>query len=454
MRKTIYTLLILVGFLQGVSAQTYLNVPLISQKQSNWCWAASIEMIMKYHNFNSRITQCDILEIYQLKAGRGTCNFSTCDCDNLNVCNAPIELLNDANAPTENLEKILDDLQYNVTLTPNSLEWNNIKSQIDQCQPIIVFVVRGNLRATEGGQHTLVIDGYLERDCEHYLLIKDPWETCNTGCSYALNYDDLIHTDTDTNTDNAVVSEAIFWAYDIKPKGGKNICDIPKPIDRITIQDIYPCPQEDISIGQLQRKYLPTTVMKKSLANLFNCFPKTLPPSTNIAFQDQLKDLKKIKLHTITIQKITDPKQYDAPFSNIKRFLYFSPQYNNFQVVVSKTSYRERQELSVCPSSNVSGYWLIESFGTCSYICPSIFYCDVEVLVWVINQFLIINFFELVRYPPFNYNFRRFKYRNQYYYYSLIDYKDLPMGNGEYFKSKVAYPQSFVFQQLHKKSLK
>jgi hypothetical protein len=446
MRKTIYILLILVGFWQEIIAQTYLNVPLISQKQSNWCWAASIEMIVKYHNFNSRITQCQILTIYQEERhGESPCTFDSCECG-INVCNLELERTTGMGI-TPYVDSVFDRIGFELQKSYEPLSWETIKNQIDNCQPIVLIIDRRILYGTNTGLHALVIDGYLENSCEKYLLIKDPWETCDTGCSYALNYDDLINK----NTEDAIVS-SICWLHSIKPKNGKNICDVPKPIDRPTFKDIYPCPSNRTTISIEQYKNAPTTVMKKSVSDLLGCFPNILPTATKLSFQNQANSLQKYKLYTISNQKIVDPKKYKRPFSNTKRLLYYSAQYDNFQIVMRKTKpYREKQTLLECPSRNIEGHWIIESFGTCSYICPNPYYCGVNIPVWVLNQYKVITFFEIVRYPLFNYNFRRFWHKNQYYYYSMKDYKDLTMGNNSYFKAKIAYSESLVFQQLHKK---
>lgn len=447
MRKLLLILCLLSQFV-GFS-QTYLNVPLISQKQSNWCWAASIEMIEKYHNINSTTSQCQILNFYQKIRGKDTCNFDICKCNSIQNCDYELQIVDGMLNGSQYLERILDTLSFHhSSLTNITLDWDSIKAQIDQCLPIILIIHREALSGIgNAGQHAIVIDGYLDRDCERYLLIKDPWETCETGCSYALNYDDL----TNPGRDDAAIT-SLYWMHNIKPKNSRNICDVPKPIERPVIKDMYQCPQSMPRLSTGQYKSSPTTVMNASLADLFGCFPNTVFGATKLGFQNQMKYLKKYTLHTISTQKIIDPKLYNKPFTTTKRLLYHSPQYDNFQVVLRKVNYRKKIDILECPLRRVEDYWLVESLGTCSYICPStVAECGTVQPVWIDYKFILIPFFEIVCYPPLNYNFRRFKYKNQYYYYSLQDYESLVMNNKTHLKAQRAYPEYLVLQQLHKK---
>ncbi len=59
---------LLLSFILTFSTITFGQLPVtpIAQKASNWCWAASLEMIIKYHQSGNTVSQCDLVRRYSL----------------------------------------------------------------------------------------------------------------------------------------------------------------------------------------------------------------------------------------------------------------------------------------------------------------------------------------------------------------------------------------------------
>ena len=50
-------------------AEKMLNIPLIKQEKTNWCYAAVIQMIIQHYNPGIEIPQCDIVSNISLIFG-------------------------------------------------------------------------------------------------------------------------------------------------------------------------------------------------------------------------------------------------------------------------------------------------------------------------------------------------------------------------------------------------
>jgi hypothetical protein len=443
------------------SAQVSLNVPLSGQKRTQWCWAASIEMILNYHgDYTDR--QCNIRSQYGILRGEIECsslNQCACDTNNTSSCNQQIELFTIGTTieSAKYFPKIFDTLDYSAKDT-TVFNWDDIKKQIDACQPIILVLTRSDVFENQNnssqydhGQHAVVIDGYLDQGCDsRFILIKDPWRPCE-GCQYALNYDSFV----DRSASNNAITNTQLWIYDIKPKTSKKGCscsDNDKPIVyRPVFKDMFPCPKPTPKITLTDYMTNPTRVVGNTLLSLLACFPKTVTPYTKLTFQKQAKSLKRYPFYIISSDKIADSNRYLKPFYETKRYLYHSPYYDNFEAIARYTP--KASQISSCPTMQLDGFWLLESFGTCSYLCSRNDTCPAETRVLMSNYYIWVINFQIVIYTPFNYTFRRFKHKNKYYYYALDDYKDLSMSDGSYFKANKAYSEKMLLEQLRIKTI-
>lgn len=192
MKNCIFIALSLVIFFPWAKAQrVVLNVPEIKQNQTKWCWAATAEMIDKFHyRGNTRgITQCDIVKSYYTLNGFSLPSAFTCN-DLIN-CNIPrtsihgnilIPYTSPAHFIGINYHSIFLNLGYYSSLD-NGLNFKNIKDEILACKPLALGVtyksngIKG--APLTGGDHIVAIKGYDESvPIDSILVINDP-DTCS-----------------------------------------------------------------------------------------------------------------------------------------------------------------------------------------------------------------------------------------------------------------------------------
>ena len=135
----------------------------IPQKGSNWCWAACTEMILKYHNPSSTVTQCSLATSrktsqYPLKCcscvGCDTC--STCNiCHNCSECHwNNIHVNCDFTIPTlVKFKNFLVSLGFNVVTKNSTYSFNKISTEINtNRRPIIAMInSSGNCNSSHAG---------------------------------------------------------------------------------------------------------------------------------------------------------------------------------------------------------------------------------------------------------------------------------------------------------------
>jgi len=151
------------------------DVPTLPQQASNWCWAASGEMTMKY--FGRDVQQC-------VEANREF-GLTTCCQDNSGSCN---------NGGWPEYGK------YNFTASETSdhaLTWDQVQSQIYCAKKPFAF----SWHWPGGGGHMMVAKGYLVVNNIKYVDVNDPepYTNLNTitgGTETIMTYDRYV-SDTD-----------------------------------------------------------------------------------------------------------------------------------------------------------------------------------------------------------------------------------------------------------------
>jgi Peptidase_C39 like family len=149
--------------------QTLLNVPNIVQKDGKWCWAASTEMIIKYHG--DIRDQCSIVAK----------SFSTiCTCPTTLDCSSTCSSSSCSGTATAGkLKGYLKDLGFTSKKVDNDLSWKDIKMQIDSGLPFMVGI------GCSGG-HLLTANGYRKMPTNEgglqFILVNDP--ICCAGTSF------------------------------------------------------------------------------------------------------------------------------------------------------------------------------------------------------------------------------------------------------------------------------
>ncbi len=209
--------LILAGFLLcwsavGQTCYKYLPVEPIGQQTRNWCWAACLEMVIKFHHPSDTITQCALAKHYrQLRTG--TVNHQLCCRTNCASCptgtessdafDQTIQFMREAsfhgspstNRPAAYFNLIFSKLGYtameDINWASRPITWEQVKQEINACRPFILLTATieplesGNVPLTA---HALVVKGYYESGDTRLLIVNDPWGTPCSGTEFALPY--------------------------------------------------------------------------------------------------------------------------------------------------------------------------------------------------------------------------------------------------------------------------
>lgn len=180
-----YLLLLYPGY-----SQNSLNLLPIGQKKSNWCWAASMEMVMSYHN-NTK-GQCVLaheLQVLQvLGYGPGTsgtpgiCCYNNCDPDpldysNLN-CNSTIPFSKrDGDLNIQYTDKLFARNKYHSVESVHTeiMDYDAVKKEILACRPFLIFINKLDTSIKDiPYYHTVVGKGNTEFLNDQFVLVNDP----------------------------------------------------------------------------------------------------------------------------------------------------------------------------------------------------------------------------------------------------------------------------------------
>lgn len=152
---------------KSICTERTLPVTPIMQVHGNLCWAACIEMVVKFIDTTSTFNQCAVL-------GCRNCN----GCNRIESCEIAV---NDASPNL--IVKKLDSLGYSANLKPSRisgrLTFVDLKKEICNNRPIILRLYRPLAESRARG-HYIVITGFSTRGGEFVQFI-DPWASCN-GC--------------------------------------------------------------------------------------------------------------------------------------------------------------------------------------------------------------------------------------------------------------------------------
>jgi len=145
--------------------QTLLAVPLDGQHQSNWCWAASGQMITEY--FGHGVSQCK-----QVGDQSGLPN----------CCNTPTPGPCNVGGTTR-----IDNYGFTRTIATSAVPFKSLQCELSASQRAMIF----DLRWDGGGGHTIVIRGYDTVGGGQWLWVNNPLPV-DVGNTYLLSYDDYV----------------------------------------------------------------------------------------------------------------------------------------------------------------------------------------------------------------------------------------------------------------------
>jgi len=158
-----------------------LPLPYKKQEATQWCWAATTEMVMRYwHSLDSTyqvLSQCE-----QAQNNYYSCRWTNqrpepllpCSSDSLNLQNVPFA-------------RTMDDIipvKYTCKTQYGALTWEQLTSQIDSGSPVITMwqfaaiTKSAQKKHPDALNHFVVIDGYFISSItnQKFISYSDPWQ--------------------------------------------------------------------------------------------------------------------------------------------------------------------------------------------------------------------------------------------------------------------------------------
>ena len=161
-----------INFRKPLLNEKIINVPWIKQEQSNWCWAACTEMILRYYG-KSGIQQCELAnELF---------NQSEC-CLNpaSRKCNKPCDI--------EAVSNLYSRKCIHSEFVDKNVPFSKLQSELDADRPIEVFLSWKNKKTG----HLVIIRGWRIDDKEEFVHVNDPKDS-ESGASRIMTYSELLN---------------------------------------------------------------------------------------------------------------------------------------------------------------------------------------------------------------------------------------------------------------------
>jgi len=174
----------LIGLPNAFAQSKTLNVPLVTQEHSEWCWAGSSKAVLNFYGQSP--SQCQIVNwAFGLNSACGNSNFNW-----TGYPNQPNYLYGTSGS----VQSILANWGIPNSAYSYALSWNTIVNDINANRPFVIAY-----EWTSGGGHILVGTGYETYDGENYVYMMNPWPgEGNTYGTYDSVVSDYDHNWTDT----------------------------------------------------------------------------------------------------------------------------------------------------------------------------------------------------------------------------------------------------------------
>lgn len=148
----------------------------VVQKQSEWCWAACVEMVLSHYNRHQ--DQCAVVAAKLTLAdnqqhdccGDNERNFELVACENL--------LMDDVWRRFDFKTDLKTDGVHPLDVPLDQLEFSKIQEEINNNRPVEVGI---KWHVDRGGGHAILIVGWVVKDGEPAVLVNDPLPTSLLG---------------------------------------------------------------------------------------------------------------------------------------------------------------------------------------------------------------------------------------------------------------------------------
>ena len=289
MKKFFGLIFLIFGLSGNLVAQKILPLDtLIGQKASQWCWAASMEMVARYYGFVDTVqclivdrhmdlrnrssgvpadcvSACDTTPVQQLALSPGgglgflaansvfgvpPATGPVFNATNQSIYNLPLDFNFSGDPSTDagtfhasEFDIVLSHLGFYSIEDYLLLTWDQYKDEIDSCRPVILMYDAsgenyGEIEIDDGGDtvrapehHAVVAIGYENHAGEDYFVINDPWKICE-GNRFRLNRQ-VLQGEAYSCDSAFVVSKILSMVHHIQPK---------EPI-----LSVSPCPEPALS---------------------------------------------------------------------------------------------------------------------------------------------------------------------------------------------------------------
>lgn len=255
--KKIFTIFLFLISITAHGQDLVLPVGMRPQETNKWCWAASMEMLFRFHK--DTIGQSELATDFLVinnggkapDSGRNPYNIEDCFCHENNcyagTCDTltfgskalskkykscyitlPVYQYKSERNPGpqwfdllfsvrnySSIEEINRDIRY-------AMPWTTIIEQINKCRPFILTIAKSG-EANELNSHAVAAKGYYEtysaaEDASsekedgnlQFVLVNDPWEQCQ-GCERLLPYELFL-------ADSGTVNKILDFTYNVYPK--------------------------------------------------------------------------------------------------------------------------------------------------------------------------------------------------------------------------------------------
>lgn len=188
----IFAVLLTSGML--MAQQKTIDVPLIKQIRSQWCWAACTEMIDSFYFKTRPSWQCEYAlyyldELYEIADHGLTCPISSGPCDENFFEKGNVYFSFSAEYFGHRYEKLLSKIGlYSSFETDPTM--SEIITEIESNRPLVAFIKTSP--ESYSANHLVVIKGYRIAQPDTFLIINDPWfhdtEACSISSIAELNY--------------------------------------------------------------------------------------------------------------------------------------------------------------------------------------------------------------------------------------------------------------------------
>lgn len=188
-QKSISVLFMLTLYLQVGASQNILNVPLLGQKKSDWCWAACMDMILEYYakTYNNQCSLAYSLEVIKTqRSGGGSpvetlpgCCYQNCTSRFDSKCNYTIDFSKrDGYMSYQYVDQLFSSRGFRSveSVYTDQMNMDAIEEELNSCRPFIVFLNKLQPNSQQGTPffHTVVGRGGIKLLDDFFLLVNDP----------------------------------------------------------------------------------------------------------------------------------------------------------------------------------------------------------------------------------------------------------------------------------------